>query len=89
VHEFCCDVESHNLETLGCKVYKPLATNWHPTILFVSGKKAFLDFVDMHLFIFNGFGQYFAIQPADCCHQNEFWSTGVLHAALHTVSLIA
>jgi hypothetical protein len=44
-------------------------------------------FADMYLEICNVFGQYLAIQPADCCHQNEFWSAGVQRAALRSVWL--
>jgi hypothetical protein len=43
----------------------------------------------MQFFIFSVLGKYLAIQPVGCGHQNQFWSTGVRHAALWPVSLIA
>jgi hypothetical protein len=73
------------LKLAGVQFPKHFVNNWRPTVLFSPPTDAFLDLFDMYLFVFSVFGQYVAIQPAECGHQNEFWSTGVRRAALRTV----
>jgi hypothetical protein len=60
----------------------------HRFLLFI-GKEGVPEFSYMYFIVFSVLFQYLAIQPADCGHENKFWSTVVRRATLRTVSLIA
>jgi hypothetical protein len=54
-------------------------------LFLLGGTKCVPVISETYFVVLSVFGQYLAIQPADCGHQNKFWSTGVRRATLRPV----